>query len=366
MADQSFSNIELNRNTHRIRPIQKIIEQKITYVMAEYIWIDRKYNLRSKVKTVYLDDEVINIGLGKFPEWNFDGSSTGQARGKNTEIILKPVRIYYDPWVSAKYLVLCECLDQNRKPCKTNNRDYAVSIFKKCKDYQAQFGLEQEYVIYDKQTGNPVGWDRQQTANSPHYCGIGSRSIQCRHIAEEHYDICLNILGLPLTGMNAEVMPGQWEFQIRSVGIDASDSLWMARYILEKLCEKYNYYVSYNPKPKSGHNGSGCHINFSTAQSRGEGGIKYIHEYIKNLERGHREIMKHYGPGNNQRLTGKHETSNFEEFTWGVGTRHTSVRIPNDVMKNKCGYLEDRRPAANIDPYHATSLLLKTGTCVPL
>ena len=157
-------------------------------------------------------------------------------------------------------------------------------------------------------------------------------------------------------------MLGQWEFQIGPVeGIDACDQLWIARYILEKICEEYNVYVSYDPKPIKGEswNGSGCHVNYSTIDTRCKNGINVIYSYIAKLSKCHEEHIKVYG-NNDERLIGKLETSSINQFTYGVADRTASIRIPYDVNNNGKGYLEDRRPASDIDPYIVLSKLVKT------
>lgn len=357
-------------------------------LIAEYVWIDARNGLRSKCRTIYLDTEgspntpsvyqgckETPTDLTVFPMWNFDGSSTDQNNYtlstdslnsgpdmKNTEVILNPVKYYSDPWIENKWLVLCECLDPELKPIKSNNRAEAADLFKYYKDQKPWFGLEQEYVLCvltsDMKQEIPVGWEYTRgSLQGDYYCGVGSRNSFSRGIVEEHYSLCLK-MGLKISGTNAEVMPGQWEFQVGpSEGIDAADELIMARYILEKLCEKYNVWVSYNPKISQDYNGSGCHINFSTEDMRGENGMKYIKKAIVNMNRMHSKTLKSYG-SNDNRLTGKQETSSRTEFSWGIGTRDTSVRIPNQVNRDNKGYLEDRRPASDIDPYLATTALV--------
>ena len=152
----------------------------------------------------------------------------------------------------------------------------------------------------------------------------------------------------------------QWEFQIGpNIGISAGDDLIIARYLLQHIAESYNVGIYYNPKPYKNINGSGCHINFSTCATRNASGIVDIYKYIERLNDCHDKLINNYGEGNRERLTGIHETSSYDTFSWGIGTRNTSVRIPNHVIKDGCGYFEDRRPAANIDPYLATSSLFE-------
>jgi glutamine synthetase len=320
----------------------------ICSAVCEYIWIDGKGSICSKSRVI----KPLDINL--VPEWNYDASSTYQAPSDgNTEGILKPVLVLEDPLRTIDkhkcLLVLCETYDSEGNPLKGNYRTEANKIFDSNLEEIPWFGLEQEYFIYFK--------DHLHTGMR-HYCSTNTRSVT-RKIVEEHLNACLNA-GVKISGLNAEVAPNQWEFQIGPCeGITAADHLIVARYLLEKICEKHDAYVDYSPKPNSVWNGSGCHINFSTENSRGPDGMEYLKKYIVSLEKEHKNTLTHYGENNHLRLTGDHETSHIDIFSSGIGTRNTSVRIPTQVAKDGSGYLEDRRPAANIDPYYATSALFK-------
>ncbi len=235
------------------------------------------------------------------------------------------------------YLVLCD----------TANRQQALNIFNENLDAKPWFGLEQEFFFSTTPTN--IFFDKHETQGR-FYCGVGLCATQ-RKIVEEFLYTCLEI-GIQVSGTNAEVAPNQWEFQIGPCeGIQAADHLLMARYILERTAEKYGLFICYDPKPFLNYNGSGCHANFSTAETRCPGGLEKIYEYMPKLQDAHKEHLAIYGKDNDKRLTGKHETSSMDKFTYEVGTRNTSVRIPVQVVKDGCGYFEDRRPASNMDPY---------------
>jgi glutamine synthetase len=334
------------------------------FCILEYIWIDSTIlNLRSKSKTL----DFIPNDINQIPQWNFDGSSTGQAEGDDSEIILKPVEIFSDPFRGKPHLlVLCACYHHDMTPHSTNNYEYANNTFLQKLDEKPWYGLEQEYVLFQNNGDAklPIGWTHNGSPypQGPYYCGVGSDKMFGRNIAEEHYIKCLEA-GIKVSGINAEVLPGQWEFQIGPcVGIDAANHLWMARYIMHRICEKYNVLFNIQPKPVKGDwNGSGCHINFSTKNMRKcDNGLSYIYEAINKLEKKHSEHMLVYGANNHERLTGLHETSSIYDFTWGIANRGKSIRIGRETVENNKGYFEDRRPAANIDPYLATAKLFET------
>ena len=316
----------------------------------EYIWIGGNNELRSKQKIMILKPD---FELKDIPEWNFDGSSTKQSFGLDTEVILKPVSFVKSPFKlsnAPSFLVLCETYTNGPHP--TNHRSNAAKVFESGTEACPWFGLEQEYFMLSETMMNDT------LEQGPYYCGVGKGKHPIeRQIALEHLDACL-YAELNISGVNAEVAHCQWEYQIGPcVGIDAADQLILSRYILERIAESHNVRIYYDPKLFQTLNGSGCHVNFSTKDMREPGGIESIHRFIDTLSLYHQGMLDISGEGNEQRLTGKHETSSLDEFTWGVGTRHTSVRIPNSVQKDGCGYLEDRRYAANIDPYLVTGRL---------
>lgn len=325
--------------------------------ILEYIWIGGKGEIRSKTKVLTNCDSMTNID--NIPEWNYDGSSTWQAdSNKNTEVILKPCAIFKDPIRNITnancYLILCDTYDEYGVPLKSNTRVLAKEIFNKNLLEEPWFGLEQEYYI--KHNSNEA---IKHNMEGYHYCGFTNKSVE-RKIVDEHLEACINA-GLTISGINAEVVEGQWEYQIGPcVGIDLGDQFIISRYLLYKIAEKYDSMIDYNPKPYKDKNGSGCHNNFSTNSTRKENGIEEIYNYMIKLKKKHKQHLDVYGEENEKRLTGIHETSSYDQFSWGVGTRNTSVRIPNQVFKVGYGYFEDRRPASNIDPYLTTSMLFKT------
>lgn len=326
--------------------------------VAEYVWIDGHGKLRSKTRTLRTSGR--HLSCEEIPIWNYDGSSTFQlSSDENTEIILKPCRAYTNPLrdipKTNNIIVLCDTYDINNKDIPTNTRYNANLIFDKGADKEPWFGLEQEYYMV------PHFGQKNTSINLPedkHYCGIGLDNTQ-RQIAEQHLTACIRA-GITISGLNAEVSESQWEFQIGPCeGIKAGDDLYIARYLLERIAEKYNYNIEYNPKPYSDKSGSGCHVNFSTAETRDENGLVIINTYIERLINEHYNHMQNFGENNEHRLTGRHETSDYNIFTWGIGTRNTSVRIGNQTYNEKRGYFEDRRPGANIDPYIVTSQMFK-------
>jgi len=326
----------------------------------EYLWLDgcNPTQIRSKTKIVkYFGREG-----GEAPVWGFDGSSTEQAEGNNSDCVLKPVRIYPNPLESSTYqqgsIVLCEVWNVDDTPHPTNTRRELEELLEDLEDDIDEWvGFEQEYTLF--QDGRPYGWpkDGEPEPQGDYYCG---RNIG-ENIMKEHTDACIEA-GVCICGTNAEVMLGQWEYQIGAGGsIHMSDDLWVARWLMERICEKHELSVSLDPKPIEGDwNGAGCHTNFSTKYTRGHGGDEFIFKACMDLEKVHDEHMKEYGEGNERRLTGLHETQAIDTFSWGVSDRGASIRIPWQVDKDKCGYLEDRRPSSNCDPYKVSKKLIET------
>ena len=338
--------------------------------VLEYIWIGGNYELRSKIRyirRIHICDQDLLEKL----VWTFDGSSTEQAETKNSEIILKPVRLFKNPLLhfdnKISFIVLCETYHANGAPAPCNHRHDADEMFDLNIDLEPWFGMEQEYFIFDPKTNLPIGYSEDKTQGQ-FYCSVGTENAFGRKISEEHLRACINC-AINISGSNAEVAPGQWEFQIGICeGIEAGDHLIVARYLLIKIAEKHSMTINFDPKPIKGNwNGSGCHANFSTIPMRDgtkkHNGIYYINEAIKLLSMKHDKHMAVYGAGNEERMTGESETSSFTKFTSGIADRSASIRITNQTVNDKCGYFEDRRPSSNCDPYLVTSHIFET-TCI--
>jgi glutamine synthetase len=329
--------------------------------IVEHVWIDGYDGLRSKTRV--MDGEINS--LHDIPVWNFDGSSTNQATGEDSEVLIHPCALFNDPMRKAHHkLVLCETTTAKNEPLTNNHRRWAKSIFDMAPEKEPWFGLEQEYFLLNTVTNKPLGYDGA-VKQGQYYCSAGAKNAFGRDIAEAHLEACV-YAGIKISGINAEVAPGQWEYQIGPcLGIEQGDHLWMARFLLERVAEKYGVAVTIEPKPLDGDwNGSGCHANYSTKEMR-EGtndktGLDFINETIYKLSQNHLEHMKVYGKDNEKRLSGLHETSRYDEFSSDIANRGCSIRIGNNTFNEKKGYFEDRRPSSNCDPYLVSARLFKT------
>ena len=177
--------------------------------------------------------------------------------------------------------------------------------------------------------------------------------------------------GINHEGINAEVAKGQWEFQIFGKGSKrAADEVWIARYLLLRLCEQYRVDVNFHPKPlgmEHDWNGSGMHANFSTEYLREVGGEVYFEALMKAFDEYKDDHIAVYGPDNHMRLTGLHETQAIDKFNYGVANRGASIRVPHSFVNNGYkGYLEDRRPNSLGDPYQIAGRILQTIQTVPI
>jgi glutamine synthetase len=182
-----------------------------------------------------------------------------------------------------------------------------------------------------------------------------------REIVEAHTLACIRA-GISIEGTNAEVMMGQWEFQLGVLGtVEIGDQMWVARWLLKRISEEFDVDVSFDAKPIKGDwNGAGAHTNFSTKQTRGANGWPAIIAACEALGARVKEHISNYGAGIEDRLTGAHETAHLTKFSYGVSDRGASVRIPGQVAREKRGYIEDRRPNANADPYVVARLIVET------
>ncbi len=344
---------------------------------AEYIWLDGSrpvQGVRSKMRVVQVPEAP---GPRDFPAWSFDGSSTEQASGDNSDCLLEPVCVAPDPlrgW--GNHLVLCEVQNADGTPHATNRRAGLRAVLGEVEaETDPWVGFEQEYTLY--RDGRPLGFPSNgfPGPQGPYYCGAGADRAFGRDIVEAHARACLDA-GLQIYGLNAEVMPGQWEFQIGYRGIDGeigdplmvSDHIWIARWLLHRMGERHGVEVSFDNKPVKGDwNGAGMHTNFSTAATRDPvRGQTSIQSAIERLEKRHGDHIRNYGDKLDERLTGLHETCDIDTFKWGVAHRGASIRIPHPVAQRGYGYLEDRRPGANADPYAVAASLIATVCDVEL
>lgn len=325
----------------------------------EYIWLDGYEPVRNLRSKTQLKDYDSFPKLDQLPDWGFDGSSTRQAPGGSSDCVLKPVAVYSDSTRKNGVLVMCEVYNADGTPHSSNDRATIMD------DPDAWFGFEQEYFLY--QDGRPLGFPENgyPAPQGPYYTGVGYKNVGdiARQIVEEHLDICLDA-GINHEGINAEVAKGQWEFQIFGKGSKtAADQVWVARYILTRLCEKYGVDIEWHCKPlgDTDWNGSGMHCNFSTKHMREVGGEAYFKALMAAFEKNMEEHIAVYGPDNDMRLTGLHETQSIDKFSWGVADRGSSIRVPHSFKNNGWkGYLEDRRPNSQGNPYQIASRVLQT------
>ncbi len=317
----------------------------------EYVWLDGFHpepSLRSKIK----------VTEGEAPEWSFDGSSTQQAEGSSSDCLLIPVQQYKNLTIDGS-LVMCQVHTGDHEVHPSNTRAAAEAVVTD----EWWFGFEQEYFFTDND-GKALGWeDGTPRPQREYYCGVGSNNVVGREISDAHLDVCLDA-GIEITGTNAEVALGQWEYQCFGKGIKAADDLWASRYLLHKVAERFGVCVNIHPKPFAGDwNGSGMHTNFSNKEMRTNGSESLFTSMCEKLGEVHEEGISNYGSDNDMRLTGNHETQSIDTFSYGVSDRGASIRIPiYTVEHNWNGYLEDRRPASNADPYKIITHIVKTLT----
>lgn len=342
-------------------------------ITAEYIWVGGRGEFRSKVRYIREITEIV--------DWNYDGSSTGQASTENSEVMLRPIAKYFDKGgcrgvmdVSSKIFVLCETYFMNDNgeviPLSNNYRARARNAVSD----DMWFGFEQEFFIYDLVREKMLGSYHSMPSQGQYYCGVESvdeyrygkvslenRSVtDVRALTERIAERCID-LGLGITGWNLEVAPGQTEIQIFGKGLQACDDLMMMRYLAHRVLLEVNMKPIFDPKPLGAKwNGTGLHTNVSTTGTRSEGGLDVMKEIMPLLAAKHTDHLKVYGEGNEARLTGLHETSSMNEFSWSIGGRNTSVRIPRQCAVEGKGYFEDRRPAGNANPYCIAKQMAET------
>lgn len=348
-------------NKSNTQTLKKYLElEQNGKVQAEYIWIDGDGGIRGKTTTL----DFVPTDVSQLKEWNFDGSSTNQAPGGNSDTLLRPCAIFKDPFRGGdNIIVLNEVWNNDGTPNRTNHRHSCDKVMSTHADSHPWFGIEQEYTLFDTD-GQVLGWPKggYPGPQGPYYCSVGANVAFGRDVVEAHYRACL-YAGIKISGVNGEVMPGQWEFQVGPCeGIEMGDHLWAARYFLHRVSEDFGIVASFHPKPIPGDwNGAGAHTNYSTEATRAEGGIKAIYEYIEKMAERHASHIAVYGEDNEKRLTGQHETGHISQFSSGVANRGASIRIPRHVAAEGKGYLEDRRPASNMDPYRVTEIIVNSS-----
>jgi len=330
------------------------------YIRLDYVWLDGNKptaSLRTKAQVVSSDD--FDGTLATTPLWGFDGSSTNQAEGHDSDCILNPVRLYPNSLRDTGFFVLCEVNQRDGSTHSTNTR----ALINEAEAEEYWFGFEQEYVLMSS-SGRPAGFPDggYPEPQGPYYCAVGSHNVEARALIDEHFDACV-AADIGVVGINSEVMLGQWEYQVFAKGaLRAADNLIMARFMMFLISEQYGLTASLDPKPISGDwNGSGLHSNFSYDYLRDVGGQKYIETLCEGFRPFHKDHIAVYGAGNELRLTGSHETASIDEFSFGASNRGASIRIPMYTTSHDWkGYLEDRRPASDADPYQIVRRIMET------
>ena len=336
-----------------------------------YIWIDGDVPKKVRSKELIIATPQGEVTIDSFPIWGYDGSSTYQAIGSDSDLILKPVRFIADTIRGGdNFLVLNEVYKPDGTPHPSNTRALLRHVMENGGAEQDPWiGYEQEYTLF--QGSKPMGWPDggYPAPQGPFYCGVGANEVFGRELIDAHTEACMEA-GIMLYGTNAEVMPGQWEFQVgyRDVPgetadpLTVADHLWLARWMLYRIGEEFGISVSLHPKPVKGDwNGAGKHTNFSTKATRDpQKGMQAIKAAVEALSKRHNDHIKVYGTDLAMRLTGAHETAPMHEFSSGVANRGCSVRIPRSVHEKGYGYFEDRRPGANADPYEVAAALVMT------
>jgi len=353
--------------------IQSISQLTLEQTQVTYVFIGGNKELRSKTKTMpkftntkryqKLEDGRTQYLANELPDWNYDGSSTEQAEGSFSEIIIKPQRVFKDPFRKGGLLVMCDTYLPNGLPHKTNTRFHANKTFNEKLDEEPWYGIEQEFFIMKKGTKIPLGFPDNgfPEPQGKYYCSVGSSNCLGRGVLETFYRAAL-YAGIQISGTNVEVAPSQFEYQVGPcTGISSGDQLWMSRYILHRVSELYDVDINIEPKPVKGDwNGSGCHTNYSTLPMRQKDGLTHIVNAIEKLEEKHEHMIPFYGDDNNkERLTGSHETGHWSQFSWGYGDRGATIRVGTDVQNDKKGYFEIRAVSSDMDPWYTTGEIFR-------
>ena len=340
----------------------KALEVPSNKIQAEYLWIDAVGEVRSKARTI--ETKPGGVKVSDLPDWNYDGSSTDQAPGEDSEVLIKPRAIFKDPFRGGNnILVLTDTYTPAGEPLPTNTRAKAAAIFEesRVKAEEPIFGLEQEYTLFNLDKTTPLGWpvNGYPGPQGPYYCGAGADRSFGRDVCEAHYKACL-FAGIDVSGINAEVMPGQWEFQVGPVaGIAAADQMYAARYILQRVCEDFGVYCTLDPPIPGDWNGAGMHTNFSTKNAAPRASPRSSRRSASSARR-----RRSTSPRTAKATSAPHrqQTADINTFSYGVANRGCSIRIPRGTEAAGCDYLEDRRPSSNCDPYIVTSMIFNTCT----
>ncbi|XP_037506277.1 glutamine synthetase-like [Rhipicephalus sanguineus] len=344
------------------------LEQPGDQVFCTYVFVDATLeNVRSKMRVLSYEP----LSPEECPKSTFCGKGTGQwpDADVNSELYLVPVALFRDPFLKGRNkLVLCEVLNSDDQPNETNTRRPCKMAMEAAKDEEPWFGIEQEYVLLER-NGLPIGWPSQRHAlkgTQEYFCAVGAENIAGRQVADAHVKAC-SYAGVKLYGSNGEAVISQWEYQIGPLpGVEAGDHLWISRYILQRVAEDFDVVVSFEPRPfkSSEVPGGAGHINFSTKSSRGEGGLDWINKAITKLELNHELHLAAYDPrkekSNEERLKGNLLATPQREFSAGVASKTVCVRVPRQTQVAGRGFLEDRRPGANVEPYRAMQALVQT------
>jgi len=316
---------------------------------CEYVWVDAKGETRCKSKTVTqkpgnADDCLI---------WACNGAATGQATEEESDVYLVPRTLFSDPIRGGdNTMVMCEAVLSTMEPAKGNFRAHCAEMFDKYATSDAWVGMEQQYTMMTADGSAPMASGAEGSCN----CGVGSENMpaQMRELMDQHYAACMTA-GIKMSGNNAEDAPGQGEFAVGPCqgGTEAADHIMMARHLMKKLGEPMGIAISFAPKPSKDQSGSGCFVNMSFNETRGEGGLQMLEKICRSFGRKFKEIQASVGDADNA------ERINTEKFSFAVAARNTSVRIPRNCGMTGRGHLECRMPAGNCDPYKTNMILMK-------